>query len=145
MTPKQQRLAAIVLVMSGIIIATVLTLTALRTNVSFFYTPSAVVGPQAKPIRTDRPFRLGGMVVYGSVEHHGTMIRFTVTDYAQDIPVEYTGLTPGLFAEGKGVVATGNLDAHGTFIATQLLAKHDENYVPPDMKKAMANIKRSSP
>ena len=136
MTRKQQRIYAVGLVLVGVIMAATLTLLALRDTVTFFYTPSDIVGPEPKYIMPDRPFRLGGLVVYGTVEKEGKIVRFTVTDNMHDIPVVYEGIPPNLFREGQGIVATGTMN-DGTFKATQLLAKHDENYMPPEVAKAL--------
>jgi len=137
MTRKQQRIYAIVLVLAGVIMAATLTLFALRDTVTFFYAPSDIVGPEARFIMPERPFRLGGLVVYGTVEKEGKTVRFTVTDNLNDIPVVYEGIPPNLFREGQGIVATGRMNTEGTFVATQLLAKHDENYMPPEVAKAL--------
>lgn len=137
MSKKQQRLYAIILVLTGVALATGLALYSLRQNVTFFYSPSEIKGEHAQFVAPDRPFRLGGMVMFGTVERQGKLTKFTVTDNIEDIPVHYEGIVPDLFKEGTGVVATGKLDADGTFIATQLLAKHDENYMPPEVARAM--------
>lgn len=139
MTRRQQRIYAIVLVLAGVITAVALTLFALRDTVTFFYVPSDIVGPEAKYIAPARPFRLGGIVVYGSLKKDGKMVYFVVTDNIQDVPVVYEGIVPNLFREGQGIVATGKLDDLGVFQATQLLAKHDENYMPPEVAKALEN------
>ncbi|MBI4030188.1 MAG: cytochrome c maturation protein CcmE [Proteobacteria bacterium] len=137
MTKKQQRIYAIILVVTGIAVAAALTLFALRDNVTFFYTPSDIIGANAKNIVKDRPFRLGGLVMYGTVEQDGKRLRFIVTDNMEDIAVEYEGVVPALFREGQGVVAAGTLDESGLFRATTLMAKHDENYMPPEVAKAL--------
>lgn len=137
MTRKQQRIYAILLILSGVIIATFLTLAALRDTVTFFYSPSDIIDPQTKEIDIDRPFRLGGMVVYGSIEKDGTITRFAVTDYEQDITIEYDGILPALFQEGQGTVAIGIMRSDNIFIADQLLAKHDENYMPPEVAESL--------
>lgn len=137
MTKKQQRIYAIILVITGIAVAAALTLFALRDNVTFFYTPSDIIGPEAKTIAKDRPFRLGGLVMYGTVEQNGKLLRFVVTDNMQDITVEYEGVVPALFREGQGVVAVGTMRESGIFRAGTLLAKHDENYMPPEVANAL--------
>jgi len=138
MTRKQQRIYAIILVVTGIAVAAALTLFALRDNVTFFYAPADIIGVHPKNINMDRPFRLGGLVAYGSVEKEGALLRFTVTDNIEDIDVEYEGVVPALFREGQGVIVVGSLREDGIFAAEQLLAKHDENYMPPEVAKALA-------
>ncbi len=139
MTRRQQRLYAILLVLSGAALAATLALFALRDTVTFFYTPGDIIGPERKYIVPDRPFRLGGLVANGSVEKDGTLVRFTVTDGVHSMAVEYNGIPPSLFREGQGVVTTGRLapDNDNLFIATEILAKHDENYMPPELAKAL--------
>lgn len=137
MTRKQQRIYAIVLVLIGLSLASGLTLFALRDNVTYFYAPADIVGEHPKKINKDRPFRLGGLVVYGTTEKQGSLLRFVVTDYIEDITVEYNGIAPALFREGQGVIATGRLRDDGVFGADQLLAKHDEKYMPPEVAKAL--------
>lgn len=139
--PKQ-RLRFILLIISALGLATGLSLYALQDNVAFFFTPTDIHDLQQKNspmVQAGRVFRLGGMVKNGSVKKRGDdlSIRFVVIDGAYETPVGYTGLLPDLFREGQGVVAKGSLDDKGFFIATELLAKHDENYVPPEMDKAM--------
>jgi len=114
--------------------ATALVLTAFEQNLVFFFTPSQVAANEAPQGRT---FRIGGMVVAGSVKRDGVEVRFVVTDTAKTIPVTYRGALPDLFREGKGVVAQGQLGADGVFAAREVLAKHDENYMPPDAAHAL--------
>lgn len=144
MTRKQQRIAAICLVLVGVITATALALFALRDTVTFFYSPSDILGANAQFEAPERPFRLGGLVMYGTIEKSGTVTRFKVTDNVDDIAVRYEGIVPDLFGEGQGVVATGTLDESGTFRATQLLAKHDENYMPPEVARALRDNQAAS-
>ncbi len=117
-------------------IATALVLNAFRSNLVFFYTPTQVFGNEAP---RDRSFRIGGLVEPGSLERSSgsVEVRFRVTDNARAIPVVYNGILPDLFKEGKGVVAQGALGADGTFVASQVLAKHDENYMPPEAEEAL--------
>jgi cytochrome c-type biogenesis protein CcmE len=117
-------------------VAAVLVLNAFQSNLVFFFTPSQVA---AKEAPQSRPFRIGGLVEPGSLtrDPHSLTVRFRVTDTAQTIPVTYTGLLPDLFKEGKGVVAQGRLGPDGAFHATEVLAKHDENYMPPEAKEAI--------
>ena len=117
-------------------IATALVLNAFRSNLVFFYTPTQVFGNEAP---RDRSFRIGGLVEPGSIERSSgsVEVRFRVTDNARTIPVVYNGILPDLFKEGKGVVAQGALGSDGTFVASQVLAKHDENYMPPEAEEAL--------
>ena len=128
--PRYRRLGWIVGGLAVLGIAATLVLNAFRSNLVFFYTPTQVA---AKEAPQGRAFRIGGLVAPGSlVRQSDTLtVRFAVTDTAQTVPVTYTGLLPDLFKEGKGVVAQGSLEADGTFHATEVLAKHDENYMPP--------------
>jgi len=113
--------------------ATALVLSAFEQNLVFFFTPSQVAAHEAPQGRT---FRIGGMVETGSVKREGVEVRFLVTDTAKTIPVVYSGALPDLFREGKGVVAQGQLGADGVFRAREVLAKHDENYMPPEAAEA---------
>jgi cytochrome c-type biogenesis protein CcmE len=115
-------------------------LTAFNRNLVFFFTPSQVAANEA-PI--GRMFRIGGMVVPGSVKREGVEVHFAVTDTAKTIPVVYRGQLPDLFREGKGVVAQGNLGPDGLFTAREVLAKHDENYMPPDAAHALEQAKKA--
>ena len=130
MKPRYRRLGWIVGGVAALGIAAALVLNAFRSNLVFFYTPTQVAAREAPQ---GHAFRVGGLVEPGSLtrEPNTLTVRFRVTDTAQTIPVSYTGLLPDLFKEGKGVVAQGSLEADGTFHATEVLAKHDENYMPP--------------
>jgi cytochrome c-type biogenesis protein CcmE len=123
-------------------VAAALVLNAFQSNLVFFFTPSQVV---AKEAPQSRPFRIGGLVEPGSLQRdpNSLTVRFRVTDTAQTIPVTYTGLLPDLFKEGKGVVAQGSLGSDGSFHATEVLAKHDENYMPPEAKDAIDQAHRT--
>ncbi|KAI3591295.1 Cytochrome c-type biogenesis protein CcmE, heme chaperone [Cupriavidus sp. U2] len=136
MTPRQRRLGLLLaaLVCGGTALA--LVLNAFRSNLVFFFSPSQIAAHEAPAARA---FRLGGLVAPGSVRREdGTLtIRFVVTDTRHEVPVVYHGLLPDLFREGKGVVARGTLDAAGTFTASEVLAKHDENYMPPEAAEAL--------
>ena len=114
--------------------AAALVLNAFEQNLVFFFTPSQVAAHEAPQGRT---FRIGGMVEKGSVKREGVQVRFHVTDTAKTIPVVYSGALPDLFREGKGVVAQGQLGADGVFRAREVLAKHDENYMPPEAAHAL--------
>jgi cytochrome c-type biogenesis protein CcmE len=127
-------MAAIALGVVALSIATALVLMAFEKNLVFFFTPSQVAANEAPQGRT---FRIGGMVLEGSVKREGVEVQFVVTDTAKHIPVVYRGALPDLFREGKGVVAQGQLGADGVFRAREVLAKHDENYMPPEAAEAV--------
>lgn len=127
-------MAAIALGLVALGVASALVLTAFQKNLVFFFTPSQVAANEAPPGRT---FRIGGMVVAGSLKREGVEVRFAVTDTAKTIPVVYRGALPDLFREGKGVVAQGELGHDGVFHAREVLAKHDENYMPPEAAHAL--------
>jgi cytochrome c-type biogenesis protein CcmE len=130
MKRRHRRIAFVLFALCSLSIAAALVLNAFNKNLVFYFTPSEVVAKQA-PVSRD--FRLGGLVVQGSLRRDadGLTTRFTVSDTAVTIPVVYRGILPDLFKEGRGCVAQGKLIADGTFIADQVLAKHDENYMPP--------------
>ena len=135
MTRKQRRgvLIGTCLLILGVAVG--LVLYAMRNSIVFFYTPSEVTAMQIAP---GQRFRLGGLVETGSVVRgEGTTIRFVVTDKSKTLPVTYTGMLPDLFREGQGVVAEGTLDADGVFHADNVLAKHDEKYMPPEVAKKL--------
>ncbi len=136
MKPRHKRLAFVAVGLAGIGIATALILNAFQGNLVFFFTPSQVAENEA-PI--DRKFRLGGMVEEGSVvrESDGLTVRFLVTDTARSVPVVYTGILPDLFREGQGVVTQGRLDDNGLFRAEEVLARHDETYMAPEVAEAL--------
>ena len=115
--------------------ATALVLNAFQSNLVFFYTPTQIAAKEAPSGRT---FRLGGLVVEGSVKRDGVKVNFEVTDTAKTVPVQFSGILPDLFKEGKGVVAQGQLE-NGVFQAKEVLAKHDENYMPPEAAEALKN------
>jgi cytochrome c-type biogenesis protein CcmE len=139
--PRHKRIAAIAIGVVALGVATALVLSAFQENLVFFFTPSEVVANKAPPGRT---FRIGGMVEKGSVKREGVDVRFMVTDTAKSIPVTYRGALPDLFREGKGVVAQGQLGADGVFRANEVLAKHDENYMPPEAKLAVEKAHEAS-
>lgn len=136
MTRRRKRLILVCLLMTGVAAAAALALTAFQQNLLYFFSPSQVAAGEAPP---DYPFRLGGLVAAHSVEREsGSLdVRFEVTDGNRSIPVTYTGILPDLFREGQGVVAHGQLGADGIFRADQVLAKHDEEYMPPEVKEAL--------
>ena len=136
MKPRHKRFAMIGVAVAALAIATTLVLNAFQKNLVFFFTPSQVAANEAPQ---ERNFRIGGMVETGSVKRQpdGVTVHFLVTDTAKTIPVVYRGLLPDLFREGKGVVAQGRLAADGVFQASEVLAKHDENYMPPEAAEAI--------
>jgi cytochrome c-type biogenesis protein CcmE len=123
-------------IVAGVSIAGALALSAFRKNVTFFFDPSQVAAGQVPP---GERFRLGGMVTEGSVQRvPGSLeVQFVVTDFSHDVPVTYTGVLPDLFREGAGVVAHGRLRSDGTFVADEVLAKHDEKYMPPEVARSL--------
>jgi cytochrome c-type biogenesis protein CcmE len=133
MKPRHQRLAIAAGVVAVVGVAAALVLNAFQSNLVFFYSPSQIASKEAP---TGRTFRLGGLVEAGSVKRDGVSVSFVVTDTARSVPVRYTGILPDLFKEGKGVVAQGQL-RDGTFEAREVLAKHDENYMPPEAAEAL--------
>ncbi len=142
MKSRHKKLLAIGLSLAGISVAAALVLNAFRSNLVFFFSPSQVMKGEAPK---DRTFRIGGMVEAGSVKRDadGLTVRFVVTDTAQAMPVVYKGILPDLFKEGKGVVAEGKLGPDGLFTATQVLAKHDENYMPPEAAHAVEQAQKA--
>ena len=135
MTPRRKRMAIALGVVAVVGAATALVLNAFQSNLVFFYTPTQIAAKEAPSGRT---FRLGGLVVEGSVKRDGVKVNFEVTDTAQTVPVQFSGILPDLFKEGKGVVAQGQLE-NGVFQAKEVLAKHDENYMPPEAAEALKN------
>jgi cytochrome c-type biogenesis protein CcmE len=140
MKPRHKKFMWIALGLAAIGVATALVLTAFNKNLVFFFTPSQVMANEAPVGRT---FRIGGMVEKGSVKRDGVEVRFVVTDTAQSMPVIYRGQLPDLFKEGKGVVAQGQLGPDGVFTAREVLAKHDENYMPPEAAHAMEQAQKA--
>lgn len=147
MNPRRKsRLSIIILVLAGVVIATILVLYALRQNIDLFYTPSEVVygkedKADLKP-EVGQRIRVGGMVVAGTVQRDpkSLKVRFDLNDIGPSISVEYEGILPDLFREGQGIVAQGVLKEPTLLEATEVLAKHDENYVPPDLEKQMQKV-----
>ena len=136
MTPRQRRTTLVVGILIGVSAAVALAVRAMNENVMFFFDPTQVASGEA-PI--DKRFRLGGMVRPGTVvrEPGALEMSFVVTDFQKDVPVKYSGVVPDLFRENQGVVAHGRLGADGTFVADKILAKHDENYMPPEVARAI--------
>lgn len=133
---RKQRLIIVLLIVFGTGIAVALVSFALRENINLFYPPAEIAAGKA-PV--GKQIRAGGMVLVGSIQRDPNSLRvdFVVTDYEATVPVVYTGILPDLFDEGQGVVASGKLDSNGVFQATEVLAKHDENYMPPEVQSAL--------
>jgi cytochrome c-type biogenesis protein CcmE len=140
MKRRHRRIAFIIAGLAGLGIATFLVASAFRNNLVFFFSPTQVA---AKEAPVNRTFRVGGLVQNGTLERDkdGLTVRFVVTDTAANVPVVYKGILPDLFKEGRGCVAQGRLDADGVFHADQVLAKHDENYMPPEAGQAIDKAK----
>ena len=136
MTPRRRRMTLVLGIVAGVSVAGALALSAFRQNVTFFFDPSQVA---AGAVPAGARFRLGGMVTQGSLQRApGSLeVRFVVTDFSHEVPVSYSGVLPDLFREGAGVVAHGRLRADGTFVADEVLAKHDEKYMPPQVARAL--------
>lgn len=142
MKPRHKRIALIAGGLAALGLAAALVLNAFQSNLVFFFSPSQVLNNEAPLNKT---FRVGGMVEEGSLKRlpDGLSVEFKVTDTAKTIPVTYTGILPDLFKEGKGVVAQGRLESDGMFRATEVLAKHDENYMPPDAAHAIEQAQKA--
>jgi cytochrome c-type biogenesis protein CcmE len=141
MKARHKRLGFLVIGLTVLGVAAVLVFRALDSNLSYFYSASEVVSNKAPK---DHVFRLGGMVVNGSLKRsEGLTVQFTVTDNAQNVNVQYTGILPDLFQEGQGVIAQGKLNTDGVFVADEVLAKHDETYMPPEVAESMKPMKTS--
>jgi cytochrome c-type biogenesis protein CcmE len=134
--PRHKRLILLAVALGALGVAAMLVLSAFQKNLVFFITPTQILAGEAP---RGREFRIGGMVEAGSLQRQadGVTVSFVVTDLANKVRVTYRGILPDLFKEGKGVVAQGKLDENGTFAAAQVLAKHDENYMPPEAKYAI--------
>ncbi len=140
MKPRHKRAAIIVGALIAIGIAAVLILNALNSNIALYVTPSEVAAGKSP---AGQVFRVGGMVKDGSVKRDGLTVHFVITDMVKDIPVAYTGILPDLFKEGKGAVIQGRLNPDGQFVASEVLAKHDENYMPPEAKHALEQAQKN--
>jgi len=143
MKARQKRFLFIVIALGAVAIASVLVVKALRSNITYFYSPSQIRSGEAP---ADQQFRVGGMVVPGSLQRdpNSIRVRFTVTDNAEEFEIVYDGILPDLFSEGQGVVARGRLD-NGVFVAEEVLAKHDETYMPPEVADSMKPGKYQTP
>jgi cytochrome c-type biogenesis protein CcmE len=142
MKRRHKRITLILVGLAGLALATFLALSAFRENLVFFFSPTQVA---AKEAPVDRTFRIGGLVQDGTVKRQpdGLTVHFTVTDTAASIPVVYKGILPDLFKEGRGCVAQGKMSSDGVFHADQVLAKHDENYMPPEAGEAIDKAKHA--
>ncbi len=139
MTPTQrQRLLVVSVVFVGISIASGLTLLAFKENLLYFVTPTEI---KTTELPKERLLRVGGLVVEGTVQRDGIQVQFDLTDTANAVTVVYSGILPDLFREGQGIIANGKLTDDGTFMASQVLAKHDENYMPPEVADALQQAK----
>lgn len=139
MTPtRKRRLIAVLLIVAGVGVASTIAFYSLQQNLLYFQSPSELA---LQPIPPGRQFRLGGLVKPGSVQRQGESLttQFIVTDGPEEVTVEYVGTLPDLFREGQGVIARGELDKSGLFAASEVLAKHDENYMPPEVAEALEN------
>ena len=136
MTPRRRRMIVVGLILVGVSLATFLALTAFQKILLYFYTPSQVAAGEAPK---GYPFRVGGLVVEGSVQREpdSLTVRFSVTDGNAAVPILYTGILPDLFREGQGIISVGQINADGVFEASQVLAKHDENYMPPEVADSL--------
>ena len=134
MKPRHKRIALIAGGLASIAVAAVLVLKALDSNIALYITPSDAIAGKAPH---DKAFRMGGLVKQGSIQREGMTTHFVITDTAKEIPVAYTGILPDLFRDGKGAIVQGRLGADGLFSASEVLAKHDENYMPPEAQHAI--------
>jgi cytochrome c-type biogenesis protein CcmE len=136
MTPRQKRMATVAAILVGVGIATAFALQAFEKNMLYYYSPTQILAGEAPDTRS---IRVGGLVENGSVQREpGSLeVRFTLTDFANTVGVSYTGVLPDLFREGQGIIARGKLTDQGMFVAEEVLAKHDENYMPPEVKDSL--------
>lgn len=139
MKPRHKRLAIILGGLASLAVAAVFVLKALDSNIALYVTPSDVFAGKAPH---DKAFRMGGLVKQGSIQREGMTTRFVITDTAKEIPVAYTGILPDLFRDGKGAIVQGRLGADGLFTASEVLAKHDENYMPPEAAEALRKAQK---
>lgn len=141
---RKKRLLIILAILTGVGIAVALALSALKENINLFYTPTQIANGEA-PL--DKRIRAGGMVADGSLQRSADSldVRFVVTDFNRSVTIAYRGILPDLFREGQGIVALGKLDANGVVVADEVLAKHDEKYMPPEVTKALKDSGQSPP
>ncbi|NDU91722.1 MAG: cytochrome c maturation protein CcmE [Ferrovum sp.] len=141
MKPRHKRLLLIIGALAVLGIAAALVLNAFRSNLVFFYTPTQIANGE---VPKNKPFRIGGLVKAGSLTRDGIIAHFVVTDTVKDVPVTFSGILPDLFKEGRGMVAQGKIGNDGRFMATEVLAKHDENYMPPEAKSAVDQAQQTA-
>ena len=136
MTPRQKRMVTVAAILAGVGIATAFALQAFEKNMLYYYSPTQILAGEAPDSRS---IRVGGLVENGSVQREpGSLeVRFTLTDFSNTVGVSYTGVLPDLFREGQGIIARGKLRDDGVFVAEEVLAKHDENYMPPEVKDSL--------
>lgn len=141
---RKKRLFIILAILAGVGVAVALALSALQQNINLFYTPTQIANGEAPK---DTRIRAGGMVRDGSVQRSqdSLEVQFVVTDFAKDVTIRYYGILPDLFREGQGIVALGKLDAEGVLVADEVLAKHDEKYMPPEVTKALKESGQMAP
>jgi cytochrome c-type biogenesis protein CcmE len=139
MTPRRKRLYVVLAIVGGVAASVSLAVMASRKDIMFYYDPTMVATGKLPP--ENRDFRVGGMVVKGSVQRQpgDLKVRFVLTDFAHEVPVEYTGVLPDLFREGQGIIAHGTMNSNGAFVADEVLAKHDEKYMPPEVAASLKN------
>jgi cytochrome c-type biogenesis protein CcmE len=139
MTPRRKRLFVVLGILGGVAASVSLAVMASRENIMFYFDPSQVADAKR--------FRIGGMVVKGTVERKlgDLQVRFVLTDFAHQVPVEYTGVLPDLFREGQGIIAHGTMNGQGAFVADEVLAKHDEKYMPPEVAASLKNKQAAAP
>src|ERR1700722_16200656 len=144
MTPRRKRLFVVLAILGGVAASVSLAVVASRENIMFYYDPSQISAGQAPALKR---FRVGGMVVKGSVSRKpgDLQVGFVLTHFAHEIPVEYTGVLPDLFREGQGIIAHGTMGANGAFVADEVLAKHDEKYMPPEVAASLKNKAGAGP
>jgi cytochrome c-type biogenesis protein CcmE len=144
MTPRRKRLYVVLGILGGVAASVALAMMASRENIMFYFDPSQVAAGKAPAAKR---FRIGGMVVKGSVQRNpgDLKVRFVLTDFAHEVPVEYSGVLPDLFREGQGIIAHGTLGPGGAFIADEVLAKHDEKYMPPEVAASLKNKSAARP
>jgi cytochrome c-type biogenesis protein CcmE len=137
MTPRRKRLYVVLAILGGVAASVSLAVMASRKDIMFYYDPTMVATGKLPP--ENRDFRVGGMVVKGSVVRRpgDLKVRFVLTDFAHEVPVEYTGVLPDLFREGQGIIARGKMGPNGDFVADEVLAKHDEKYMPPEVAASL--------
>ncbi len=141
MKPRHKRMILIIGALAVLGIAAALVLNAFRSNLVFFYTPTQIANGE---VPKNKPFRIGGLVKVGSLTRDGITAHFVVTDTVKEVPVAFTGILPDLFKEGRGMVAQGKIGNDGQFVATEVLAKHDENYMPPEAKSAVDQAQQTA-